>query len=46
MVRRGYDHVVKGFFMNPGFQQNEEEYYNRLDKIYSILPEYSGQADV
>ena len=43
VVRRGYDHVVKGFFMNPGFQQNEEEYYNRLDRIYSILPEYSGQ---
>jgi len=43
VVRRGYDHVVKGFFMNPDFQQNEEEYYNRLDKIYSALPEYSGR---
>ncbi len=43
VVRRGYDHVVKGFFMNPDFRQNEEEYYNRLDKIYSILPEYSGR---
>ena len=43
VVRRGYDHVVKGFYMNPDFQQNEEEYYNRLEKIYSILPEYSGR---
>ncbi len=43
VVRRGYDHVVKGFFMNPDFRQNEEEYYNRLDMIYSFLPEYSGR---
>jgi hypothetical protein len=43
VVRRGYDHVVKGFFMNPDFRQNEEEYYDRLDKIYSFLPEYSGR---
>lgn len=43
VVRRGYDHVVKGFFMNPEFWQNEEKYYNLLGKIYSILPEYSGR---
>lgn len=43
VVRRGYDHVVKGFYMNPDFQQNEEEYYNRLDKIYSTLTDYSGR---
>ena len=43
VVRRGYDHVVKGFYINPDFQQNEEEYYNRLDKIYSTLTEYSGR---
>jgi hypothetical protein len=43
VVRRGYDHVVKGFFMNPDFQQNEEKYYNLLDMIYSMLPEYSGR---
>jgi len=43
VVRRGYDHVVKGFYMNPDFRQNEEEYYNRLDKIYSTLTEYSGR---
>ncbi len=43
VVRRGYDHVVKAFFMNPDFWQNEEEYYNRLDRIYSILPGYSGR---
>jgi hypothetical protein len=43
VVRRGYDHVVKAFYMNPDFQQNEERYYNLLDKIYSVLPEYSGR---
>ena len=43
VVRRGYDHVVKGFFMNPDFRQNEERYYNLLDRIYSMLPEYSGR---
>jgi len=42
VVRRGYDHVVKAYAINPGYQQNKEEYINRLDKIYSILPEYSG----
>ncbi len=43
VVRRGYDHVVKAFYINPDFQQNEQDYYNRLEKIYSILPEYSGR---
>jgi spore coat protein H len=43
VVRRGYDHVVKAFYLNPDFQLNEEEYYNRLDRIYSVLPEYSGR---
>ena len=43
VVRRGYDHVIKAYAINPGYQQNTEEYINRLNKIYSILPEYSGQ---
>jgi spore coat protein H len=43
VVRRGYDHVVKAYAINSGNQQNKEEYINRLDKIYSILPEYSGR---
>ena len=43
VVRRGYDHVVKAYSINPDSQQNTEEYINRLDKIYSILPEYSGR---
>lgn len=43
VVRRGYDHIVKAYAINPGYQQNTGEYLNRLDKIYSILPEYSGQ---
>jgi hypothetical protein len=42
VVRRGYDHVVKAYSINPASQQNTEEYINRLDKIYSILPSYSG----
>jgi len=43
VVRRGYDHVVKAYAINPGYQQNTGEYINRLDKIYSMLPEYSGR---
>src|SRR5665811_1758011 len=43
VVRRGYDHVVKSYSINPGSQHNTDEYINRLDKIYSILPDYSGQ---
>jgi spore coat protein H len=43
VVRRGYDHVIKAYAINPGYLQNEGEYINRLDKIYSILPEYAGR---
>ncbi len=43
VVRRGYDHVVKAFFVNPDSVQNTDDYYDRLDKIYSLLPKYSGQ---
>ncbi len=43
VVRRGYDHAVKAYSINPGNQQNTEEYINRLNKIYSILPDYSGR---
>jgi hypothetical protein len=43
VVRRGYDHVVKAYSVNPDSQQNTEEYINRLDKIYSFLPSYSGR---
>ena len=43
VVRRGYDHIVKAYAINPGYQHNTEEYTNRLNKIYSILTEYSGQ---
>jgi hypothetical protein len=43
VVRRGYDHVVKAYSINPVSQQNTDEYINRLDKIYSILPNFSGQ---
>jgi hypothetical protein len=43
VVRRGYDHVVKAIYVNPDSLQNSEEYHDRLDKIYSILPIYSDQ---
>jgi spore coat protein H len=43
VVRRGYDHVVKAYYINPVNQKNTNEYINRLDKIYSNLPRYSGR---
>jgi hypothetical protein len=43
VVRRGYDHVVKAYSINPVNQKNTDEYINRLDKIYSNLPRYSGR---
>jgi len=43
VVRRGYDHIVKAYSVNPYYQQNTEDFINRLDKIYSKLPEYSGR---
>jgi len=43
VVRRGYDHIVKAYSVSPYYQQNTEEYINRLNKIYSKLPEYSGR---
>ena len=43
VLRRGYDHVVKAYSINPASLRNEEEYINRLDKIYSVLPQYSDR---
>lgn len=43
VVRRGYDHVVKAYSISPVNQKNTDEYINRLDKIYSNLPRYSGR---
>ena len=43
VVRRGYDHVVKSYSINPGSRLGKEEYIARFRKIYSDLPEYSGR---
>jgi hypothetical protein len=43
VVRRGYNHIVKSIDINPDSIRNSEEYHDRLDKIYSELPIYSGQ---
>jgi hypothetical protein len=43
VVRRGYNHSIKAYSINPVNQKNTDEYVNRLDKIYSNLPGYSGR---
>ncbi|HOW09567.1 MAG TPA: CotH kinase family protein [Bacteroidales bacterium] len=42
VIRRGYDHVIKSFSINPGRIQNAGYYKERFRKIYNILPDYSG----
>jgi hypothetical protein len=43
VVRRGYDHVVKSCSVRPDNVKNLDEFIARFKKIYSVLPEYSGQ---
>jgi hypothetical protein len=43
VIRRGYDHVVKAWSISPFSQNSEDYYFERFDRIYSILPEYSGK---
>lgn len=43
VIRRGYDHAIKSFDINPVQLQNEGLYRARFRNIYNILPEYSGQ---
>lgn len=43
VIRRGYDHVVKSFGMNPSSPLIAQNYFDRFDKIYSDLPLYTGQ---
>jgi hypothetical protein len=43
VIRRGYDHVVKSYSINPGSQLSKDEYIARFRRIYSNLTAYSGQ---
>lgn len=43
VARRGYDHVVKSYSVNPESQNKLPGYITCFDKIYSFLPVYSGR---
>ena len=43
VIRRGYDHVIKSYSVNPEPILPESVYFSRFRKIYKSLPEYSGK---
>lgn len=43
VIRRGYDHVVKSWSVSPQSPNPADHYFDRFERIYSILPEYSGK---
>lgn len=43
VVRRGYDHVIKSYFISPYLQHDPTVYFDHFEKIYSVLPLYSGK---
>jgi len=44
VLRRGYNHSVKSFFSNPMALQPASAYPAMLNRIYSAIKDYSGQA--
>jgi len=43
VIRRGYQNVVKKYYISPSSQYEATEYIDRFKKIYSIIKIYSGQ---